>query len=1027
MLSRIVLFVALLCASLHVEAQATLPTKALHFEALTINDGLSQGMITCMLQDRYGFMWFGTKDGLNRYDGYQFVVYRRDDADKKSLADNYIQSLFEDSKGLLWVGTVNSGVDLFDRKTESFIHFKHNPTNPNSIGSNEITSIQEDKQGKMWIGTRNGLNKLLLDDKVVTQQTADRAVTKKFFQGNTFIKIDSRGIVWGSWLHGFAFRIKPGEHVDAVDTLPVESYSRYPAVNKGLERFLQLMVEDTARGNMLFVTENSIAQIDLVTHATTFLSEGRHNMGIFYYDGCIDASRVMWLSENGWLQQFDLATNKMTRVLAIDPNHNAAIDNASCTFIDRTGMVWIGTRGYGILKYNPRSEKFHKTDNASIGWMTALPDGRISVAKKRYALCLFNPTLQEYDVQVLDSAMFVKYPSLDFGHSDALMQDADGMFWICKNGLVAYDVATGKMESYKRDGDALIGVFPIYNDGDFIWVGTKYGFSRFDKRNKTFTDFPYPVTQTNEPYTFLQRIYKDASGIFWLGTLQGLLRFDPDNQTWKRFANDPSETASLGNNIVFTICPDPFSPDKYLWIGTNGGGLNRFDISTEKFLRYTERNGLPNNVVYGILTDDDKNLWLSTNKGLSRFNTATKAFKNFGSRDGLQGDEFNRNAYCKSNDGILYFGGVNGFNFFNPRDLVNNDVVPNVLITDFKLSNQSVSINSKESPLTQPSYLTSDVTLPYSEQMITLVFASTDFTASGKNQYRYKLEGFNNAWIEAGNHNTATFTNLDPGSYTFKVQGSNSDGIWNQTGASLNLIVLPPWYMTWWFRAALVVMIGGMIYGVYRYRLRQALKLQEVRNRIAQDLHDEVGSNLSSINIFSEVGKAKSELVEVHDILGKINQHSKSSMGAMSDIVWMITARNDKFDNIVVHMRELAVQLFETAGVNLHIDFDPKLDDARIGMEARKNFYLVFKEAVNNIVKYAQAENVWISMSLERKIVTLTIKDDGVGFDANELSSGNGLVNMQSRAAALNGKLRIESQPGHGALVELSFNVSRLP
>ncbi|HZG01928.1 MAG TPA: ATP-binding protein, partial [Chitinophagales bacterium] len=277
------------------------------------------------------------------------------------------------------------------------------------------------------------------------------------------------------------------------------------------------------------------------------------------------------------------------------------------------------------------------------------------------------------------------------------------------------------------------------------------------------------------------------------------------------------------------------------------------------------------------------------------------------------------------------------------------------------------------------------------------------------------------------NHNTATFTNLDPGTYTFRVQGSNSDGIWNESGASLQLTVLPPWYMTWWFRTGLVLLIAGGVYGVYRYRLEQALKLQLVRNRIAQDLHDEIGSNLSTINIFSEVAKVKSPQGEVHDMLGKINQYTQTSMGAMSDIVWMINARNDRFENIIVHMRELAVELFEATDTNLHLDFDPKLNDVKLGMEARKNFYLVFKEAVNNTLKYAQASNVWIAMSLQRKTITLAIKDDGVGFDANESSTGNGLVNMKNRAAALNGKLKIESQPGSGASVELCFNVSRHP
>jgi two-component sensor histidine kinase len=446
-------------------------------------------------------------------------------------------------------------------------------------------------------------------------------------------------------------------------------------------------------------------------------------------------------------------------------------------------------------------------------------------------------------------------------------------------------------------------------------------------------------------------------------------------------------------------------------------------MKSEKVTRYSMRDGLANDVVYGILSDNNGSLWMSTNNGLSKFDSERKNFHNYNVNDGLQGNEFNRYAFCKTKDGILFFGGVNGFNYFDPAELNDSSTMPNVMITDFRIKNQPVSFQSKNSSLSKPVYLTDKITLPYRDNMISFDFVSFDFTNPGKNLYKYRLEGFDRDWVSSGTQHSATYTNLDPGTYTLKISASNGDGVWNEKGRSLQLVILPPWYMTWWFRLTIVIVIVTAAYWFYRYRINQTLKLQAVRNRIASDLHDEIGSNLSNISIFSNVAQQNENNSATASMLQRITEYTQLSMEAMSDIVWMINTRNDRFENIMVRMRTLAAEIFEATNWRLHMQFDEKLYNLNMNMEERKNFYLIYKEAINNIAKYAECKDVWISMALDHSKILLEIKDNGKGFDVENIGEGNGLVNMKKRAEMLKGKLTITSKRGEGTLVRLSFQL----
>ncbi|MES2881393.1 MAG: two-component regulator propeller domain-containing protein [Bacteroidota bacterium] len=957
--------------------------KAFAFNALTINDGLSQGMIIRMLQDKNGFMWFATLDGLNRYDGYQFVVYRHNPNDKTSITESYAQALFQDSKGRLWIGTVSGGLDLFDSETETFIHLKHREGDASSLSPGSIKAIAEDKQGNIWVHVHDKLEKITIHKKSNTSQEtfSIEHVKVPFNYSTSIFSITSTGnIYFANAKDGVLYRLNDTVRENWSVVYKVEDYPELQ--NKSNNPFFRivLLLEDTARAKFYVFHDGGI----LVVNDKTGLPEKIHEGSFFRnhdlpFQASLDKNGLIWFPSGNKLSFFNIHTGTISYAKGISSNHTRTLNSAYSTFIDRSGLLWIGTSGYGILKRNNRSENFNHTGNSSSYSINEADDGKILIGN--------NVVVREV-----------------FDRSTRRLMPAAPKFNTKEYKQVLFSsVAVDKRGKWFAYGDTL----RCYND---------------NLKKSWF--YPLPVTHNHEYDELIQCRIQDGDGNIWLGTTGGLLRFSLADLKWSIYQNKPNDSSSLSSNVVFSLCLDPLQPKKYLWVGTRGGGLNRLDLNTGRSKVYTIKDGLPNNVVYGILKDEDGNIWMSTNKGLSCYNPVKNIFRNFDYKDGLQSNEFNRGAYCRTKDGTLFFGGVNGFNYFYPAEILSNTKVPQIIITGFKLNNQSVAVTTENSPLTKAIYLTKQLTLPYKQNFVSFEFASMDFTDPEKNLYHYKLQGFDEDWINSGTTHNATYTNLDPGTYTFTVKGSNSDGIWNEEGTSLQLIILPPWYLTWWFQIAIGIAVLLAGYFFYRYRLAQALQLQFIRNRIANDLHDEVGSNLSNIYIFSNVAQQKAGANnETAPLLQKISDYTQQSMDAMNDIVWMINSRNDRFENIMVRMRTLSAEFAETCDCELHLHFDENLNDVKLNMEERKNFYLIYKEAINNTAKYAACKNLWVEMKLHQNTVTLKIIDDGKGFDVTNAKTGNGIFNMKKRAEMLGGILTIKSVVAEGTTYQLSFKV----
>jgi ligand-binding sensor domain-containing protein/two-component sensor histidine kinase len=951
--------------------------KPLKFEALGINEGLSQGLVMCILQDRYGFMWFGTKDGLNRYDGYSFKVFHNVPGDSSTLSDNLVQRLYEDHAGRLWVGTA-AGLNLFDRGSETFRRFVAGK-GPGELVHGDVRDITEDRDGNLLVAQVKVIDKLTLTEKDGTLHVDVVHSALLNFDNMQLLRRRDGSFYLSGFLDGL-YRLDmnsfPNVRTEAVTASVVDVVGKGDSIP--MEGYYRLLVFDTLNDAAYITYGEKIVRVDGAGKAS-LVCAGCISKSSFMVYSVIDSAGMLVTGDNRMLLQVNTRTGRYERFAAWDHNHSNALGHIYVLYKDRAGLLWVGSNGFGLLKHNTFSENFHHTDHYSIFHMQLSESGDVIV------------------------------------NNDYISKE-----WFDKEKIVVYDSAAAKNPKQYGNGFTEI-TYPTCMTKQRKWFTDDKSLFCYDRMQSVMDSWKLPAMQG--PWN-VQSIYDDEKQFVSMATGEGVLRLNMQDKTWKQYRRVQGDTNSLQSNAVLCIAPHA-KRDDYLWVGTNGGGLHLMDTKTGKFTAYTTADGLPNDVAYGVLNDEEGNVWVSTNKGLSRFNPEKMTFKNFEEKDGLQSNEFNRGAYCKTEDGWLFFGGVNGFNYFHPEEMSDNKFIPQTIITDLKIRNKSVSFSDEKSPLKKPVYLSNEITLPYSDNMISFEFASMDFTAPAKNMFQYKMEGFDESWIHSGNNHSATFTNLDPGTYTFMVKSSNHDGVWNEASVSFVVTILPPWYMTWWFRVFVVAAVAGLAYWFYRYRLNNALRLQEVRNRIAQDLHDEIGSNLSTISIFADmaISKSKNRSEHVTPLLNKINDYTQTSMEAMSDIVWMINSRNDRFENIIVHMRAHAAELLEAKNIELHMNFDERLNSVKLGMGERKNFYLIYKEALNNIVKYAECKNVWIEMKQSHSTVYLKIQDDGKGFNTASPERGNGLINMQKRAEMLNGDLKIESSEGEGTTVILQFSV----
>lgn len=877
------------------QSKGTPRAPTLSFQPITINDGLSQGMVNAIYQDRKGFMWFGTKAGLNRYDGYRFTIFRNSPFDSTSLSNDYITTICEDRRGRLWIGTSN-GLNCFDPATEKFRRFLHDHANPHSLNDNNISAICEapaqpnaaEGVTVLWIGTvSGGLNKLVLyetrgelppamraqhsnqkqqpDYDVVGYQHHPDDTTSISSNRIWDLLVDQTGVLWIGTDQGLC-RLDP-PHLSAANEQPV-TFTRYRHDKK---KASSLLDNDC---HSLYESRDSSIWIG-TTKGLARIIPARGSPGVFenhpypvklltpalpeaISDICEDRRGILWLATYQGLLLFDpkKASYKLIRHDSEDPA-SLSHDGICSIFGERSGAIWVGTFGFGLNRWDPLALPFQCYTPRKLALDS---DTELSIyallEDRRGVTWIF--TGHDWHQLNRKTGSVLRHP-LNFASEQvrALFEDHAGYLWITNNaGASRYNARSRRIEKIFPPPEApKLKLNAIYEDnhGD-MWFGVVnalpngpnalaipqialYCWSRKTEKI-THYSFTIPANLTDD-WLDVRRIVQDQKGMFWLATNVGLLRFHPQSGALKIFRNESKHRASLTNNEVKTLLPDPVEPGRFLWLGTNGGGLNRLDLAAENFSHYLEEQGLSNNVVYGILSDNAGNLWMSTNKGLSQAILARESrdiikFRNYDIGDGLQSNEFNTGAYSKNAQGEMFFGGIKGFNIFHPDSIKDNAYLPPVVFTDFYIRYQSVKPGALGSPLQKTISLTDTVTLSPKDNVMAIEFAALNYSAPKKNLYSYKLENFDENWSQPGRGRRATYTNLKPGVYVLRVRGSNSSGEWNEDGARLTIAIKPYFYQTTWFIVLGTLLMAVVFYGGLRWRLHHLeITHRELENQVA--------------------------------------------------------------------------------------------------------------------------------------------------------------------------------------------------
>jgi serine phosphatase RsbU (regulator of sigma subunit)/ligand-binding sensor domain-containing protein len=764
------------------------------FEHLSVKQGLSQADVNCILQDSKGFIWFGTQDGLNRYDGYGLRVFKHDPGDPNSLDESWIVSIGETPDGTLWIGTVGNprSLNRFDRLTETFSRVSLDSATLKGERISAVRPSYEDSFGEIWSGTLgNGLTR--------RNPRTGGIITYRHDPANPSSIADDR-----------VYSVV-GDHMGEI----------WLGTHEGLDRF------DRNSGTFIHYVHDEKNQGSLSDSWVWPILEDRR--------------RVLWVGTvRGGLNRFDRASERFVRFRheESDPK-SLSNDRLYSLYQDGSGLIWVGTAEHGVDRFNPELGAFSHYVHSPSNPASLINNDVVSAFVTRSGIPWIGTRggLERLNRSTETFTHFthdVRDPhSITDNTVECMAEDRSGFLWIgtFAGGLDRFDPHSGQFTHFRHDPSNPKSlsdnrVYALCDDrSGVLWAGTYGGgLNSFDRASGAFRCYAHNDSipgSLGAPGVFA--LCEDHEGVLWVGTFGGGMdRFDRESGTFTHFRHLEADPGSLSDDVVACIHEDRAGT---LWVGT-AGGLNRLDRATRKFKRYTQKEGLPNDVIFGILEDDRGNLWMSTNRGLSQFDPRREIFRNYDDNDGLQGNEFNQGAYgIDPRTGEMYFGGGNGFSLFQPDSVRGNPYVPPVVFSSFTRYNND---DKEGKPIEERGINAKpEIVLSYKDNVAIFEFAALNYYNTFKNQYAYRLEGYNDNWIQLGTDHRATFTNLDGGRYTLRVRGSNNDGVWNDDGASLRLTVMPPWWRTKWAYGTYAVLFLVALYLIRRFEInRQAQKTQ---------------------------------------------------------------------------------------------------------------------------------------------------------------------------------------------------------
>ena len=1062
---------AFLAALLLLPAGLGAQSRSIRFERLSLEAGLSQVTVNCILQDRVGFLWLGTQNGLNRYDGYRFEVYKHDPADPTSLPNNWITALREDGAGDLWIGTDGGGIVRRHRAADAFIRFRHDPEDSRSLSGDRVRSLLVDRLGHLWIGTfDSGLDRF--DPGTGTFDRFRHDPGDSTSLGGDRIRAiyeDHLGDLWVGTDNGLS-RLDRGSG-------SFSTYRHDPADPASLSDDAVLSIVEDHAADLWIGTQHGLNRLHRASGRFERYLRVPSDPASLSHDRVRalweDRGRRLWIGTDGGLDLLADPGGKLAhyRHDIGDPT-SLSDDRVMAIFQDRAGVLWIATQGAGLNKWDPKTWSFsHYRADGSIGGLSnnnvfALSEdaeGRLWIGTSGGGLNVFDRSSGQFKVFRHDPE---DPTSLGDDRISALLHDRRGNLWVgtLASGVSRLDAAHQRFEHYRHDPrrpgtlshDA---VAALYEDRrETLWVGTYGGgLNRFDRDLGTFESFRHlPADSRSLSNDRTICFAEDGDGRLWIGTFGGGLdRFDPGTEIFVAFRHDPKRAASLSNDTVMAL---HFDPSGTLWIGTQEG-LNRLQgidggSGEATFERFYERDGLPANVIYGIHSEPGGALWISSVNGLSRFDPQLREFTNYNVTHGLQSNEFNFGAHFQSRTGELFFGGVNGFNAFYPDRIERNTTVPNVVLTGFSRMNEAVRPGRPLSDL-------DEVTLSYRDTFFAFEFAALDFAAPEENRYRYRLEGADDRWVSLGGQRRVSFFNLAPGRYRLRVQGSNNDGVWNREGIALRITVTPPFWRTWWFRALGLLALAAGAFGAYE------LKIRSVR-RNAERLETQVRERTRELEEAQEQLLRRERLAALGEVAGSVAHEIRNPLGVIKNSVYflrltqkgvddkgrehlgLIESEIDRSDRIITELLDFARSpTLETrrfalqealdralAGLEVPdaVTLERQLGEAPLTVEADPGqIERILSNLLANAVQ-AMPEGGELRIECRRRggEAVAEIADTGVGIEEERLAKifeplytskaygiGLGLALSQRYAQLNQGRIECASRPGRGTTFRL--------
>ena len=994
------LFAIVFLLSCFCPTQSFTQNSSLYFNHLTVNNGLSQGVAAVTLKDSKGFIWISTLDGVDRFDGIDCKHY--DLSHLASVNLNQITTNFlEDKNGDIWAGTQH-GLLKYNYIQDAFSYIPLNTIGiDNQYSSPDIVRIFHiDNQNRLWLHRENRFYTFNIDKKTSVELQVPNLTRYPV----VLISRQPHQPLNNFYITDLSYPSTNIHRVSIINDLPTWKSNTLNSFNLTTASALPNNTLFLAVNNKLYKYDFSTnkpvefyhlplnVQINVLTANGPLLWVGTNNEGIV----CLNSQTG---HVENWLKHSSFS------------NHSLLFNNISALFIDDAANLWASVWGQGISYTNLSKFRMHHAFTKDEAQSHNCSNFIRSIARDSNGDIWCN-TGSNYLIQFDSNLLFKEKIDLPGPFSHFIIDKNDRIWFGLDDHLYNYSITTKKLTRCNNSNHTTPDVFNhlLQLQNGNIVVSCNSGLFLLGKDAMLKPIAGLPLNKNENDYHLINMAFENKKGQLFVGVDRiGMNICEPL----------PNNTFQIRKSFTFPGNVKCFyeQNDTLLWIATTAG-LIQFNQQMEKIERvFTIKDGLPNNFLYACLPDGNGNLWLTSNKGITAFNLHNYHCKNFNVQDGIQSNEFNSFAWLATPDSQLIFGGVNGLNSFRPSSLTSYLHPAKPQITAIKTDSL---LNPFAFDPGKP------IVLPYNKSSIEIDITALEYANAPSNKVKYILEGNDKEWTISDNKTRIQYAHLDPGNYRFKLMAANCDAFWNNEIKTLNITVLNPFWLTWWFIAACILSVSLGLYLLYRLRLQQVLKMERLRMRLATDLHDDIGATLSSISMYSEAVKnqVKDKLPQLEPVLEKMGENRRKMVSSMSDIVWAVNPENDHGIKLIERMEGYAKDACSVTETRLHFTCHDRLRAISIPLEHRKNNYLIFKEALNNSLKYAAASDIWVTITKDGNLFHLQVKDNGKGFDAQNDYDGNGLKFMRMRAKEIGATITIHSVQGQGTIIDLYSSIS---